>query len=73
VGLGLLALYHLLDNHPPALRVAAGIVAAVGAVFFVLFASLFGGLIRYLGPAALIAIGALVILRSVTANQRPKE
>jgi hypothetical protein len=74
VGASLWALYTLLGQRPRELRLAAGIVAGVGAVLFVLFASLFGGAIRYIGPAALIAIGALVITRALTgAGQRPQE
>jgi hypothetical protein len=61
VALGLLALYWL-TNRDKGLLVAAAIVGGVGLVFFVIFASAFGGVIRYVGPVMLIGIGLLILL-----------
>jgi hypothetical protein len=63
VGLGLLMLYAL-GERSSGLLTAAGIVGGVGLVLFVIFASIFGGWFRLLGPAVLIAIGLLLLIRS---------
>ncbi|MBN1399732.1 MAG: hypothetical protein JXA74_02780 [Anaerolineae bacterium] len=65
VGLGLLCLYLLTPERPRGLLVAAAIVGGVGALFFIIFGSVFGGAIRIAGPVLLILIGLLVILRGV--------
>jgi len=62
VGLGLLALYALGDRDK-GLLVASAIVGGIGLLFFIIFASAFGGLIRILGPVALILIGILFLVR----------
>jgi hypothetical protein len=67
VGLGLLAIYGL-GKREQGLLVAAGIVSGIGLVFFVIFASAFGGLIRLLGPAALILIGVFILMRGLQAR-----
>ena len=64
VGLGLLAMYYL-GHRSDGLLVAAGIVGGSGLLFFFVFASAFGGIFRWVGPLALIGVGALVILRGV--------
>ncbi len=64
VGIGLLSLY-LLGNRPRGLLVAAGIVGGVGLLFFVIFASAFGGLVGLLGPVVLILIGLLIAVRGI--------
>jgi hypothetical protein len=68
VALGLLFLYYL-TNRDPGLLVAAAIVGGVGLVFFVIFASAFGGAIRFLGPLALIAVGLLVLLGALKGHR----
>jgi hypothetical protein len=60
VGMGLLVFY-LLGNRAQGLLVGAGIVSGIGLLFFVIFASAFGGLFRLLGPVALILMGILII------------
>ncbi|MGI6381028.1 MAG: hypothetical protein ACOX2R_09730 [Anaerolineae bacterium] len=64
VGLGLLAMYFL-GHRSDGLLVAASIVGGSGLLFFMIFASAFGGIFRWVGPLALIGVGALVILRGV--------
>lgn len=64
VGVGLLLLY-LLTNRPPGLLLAAEIVGGIGLFFFVLFASIFGGWIRFVLPIITIAVGCLFLLRGV--------
>ena len=64
VGLGLLMLY-LLGHRQQGLLVAAGILIGVGAVFFVVFSSIFVGWIRFLAPVVLILVGILAIMRGV--------
>ncbi|MGC9360281.1 MAG: hypothetical protein ACP5G7_07905 [Anaerolineae bacterium] len=64
VGLGLAALYGLGHRHQ-GLLIAAGIVGGSGVLFFLIFASAFAGIFRWVGPIALIAVGALIILRGV--------
>jgi hypothetical protein len=70
VGLGLFMLY-LLGNQNRGLLTASGIVAGIGMVFFIIFASIFGGAIRIVGPAALILAGVLLMLRG--ARRQPTE
>jgi hypothetical protein len=75
VGLGLLALYALGDRDK-GLLVASAIVGGIGLVFFIIFASAFGGLIRILGPVALILIGILFLVRGArerVAEEIPEE
>jgi hypothetical protein len=69
VGLGLLFLYFL-SVRQPGLLTAAAIVCGIGLFFFAIFASIFGGVLRILGPAALILIGILIMLNAV--NRRAK-
>jgi len=64
VGLGLL-LFYLVANRQQGVLVAATIVGGVGLVFFVIFASIFGGWIRLLVPVILIVVGCLLLLRGV--------
>ncbi len=64
VGLGLLMLYAL-GERSSALLAAAGIVGGVGLGLFVIFASIFGGWIQFLGPVVLITIGLLLLIHSV--------
>jgi hypothetical protein len=64
VGLGFAALYGLGHRHQ-GLLIAAGIVGGSGLLFFLIFASAFGGIFRWVGPLALIAVGAMIILRGV--------
>jgi len=65
VGVGLLLMY-LLGERKRGLLIAAGIVGGIGALFFIIFASAFGGiLIRLIGPAALILAGVLFITKAV--------
>ena len=61
VALGLLCLYFL-SHRERGLLVAAGIVGGVGLVFLVIFASAFGGVIRFVGPVALIGLGLIILL-----------
>jgi hypothetical protein len=61
VALGLLALY-LLTNRPRGLLVATTIVGGIGLVLFVIFSTAFGGIMRFVGPLLLIAVGLLVLL-----------
>ena len=75
VGVGLLMLY-LLGSRAQGLLVAACIVGGIGLVFFVIFASAFGGLIRLIGPVALILIGILILMggyRRRAEEDRPPE
>ena len=70
VGVGLLMLY-LLGGRERGVLVAASIVGGIGLVFFVIFATAFGGILSILGPIALIAVGVLVIISG--ARQRAEE
>lgn len=72
VGAGLLALYAL-GHRSQGLLVAAGIICGIGLVFFIIFASAFGGMIRLLGPAALIVIGVFILLRGLQAQSGAPE
>jgi len=69
VALGLLCLYWL-TQHDQGLLVAAGIVGGVGLVFFVIFASAFGGAIRFVGPLLLIGVGLLILLGSLKGHNK---
>ncbi len=62
VALGLLTIYFL-GHQDKGLLVAASIVGGIGLFFFVIFASAFGGWLRYLIPLALILIGLMFLLR----------
>lgn len=64
VGLSLLMLYALWERSP-ALLTAAAIVGGVGLALFLIFASIFGGWIQFLGPVVLIVIGLLLLIHSV--------
>jgi len=64
VGVGLLLLY-LIGPRERGLLVGASVVGGVGVLFFVIFASVFGGVIRFLGPIVLVAVGALVLIEGV--------
>lgn len=64
VGLGLAAMYYL-GHRSQGLLLAASIIGGSGLLFFLIFASAFAGLFRWVGPSALIVVGALVILRGV--------
>jgi len=64
IGLGLATMYGLGHRHQGVL-IAASIVGGSGLLFFVIFASAFEGIFRWVGPLALIAVGALIILRGV--------
>ncbi len=70
VGVGLMLLY-LLRNRPAGLLVAAAIVGGIGVIFFVIFASAFGGILRLLAPIALILMGLLIILGGLTRRPGP--
>ena len=66
---GLLALYWL-GNRERGLLVAAGIVGGIGALFFVIFASIFGGWLRFLVPVVVIVVGLLLLIRGVQDRAR---
>lgn len=68
VGAGLLMLY-LLGSREEGVLVGAGVVGGIGLVFFVIFASVFGGLMRLLGPAAVILIGIVMIVRGLRQRE----
>ena len=70
VGVGLLMLY-LLGNRERGVLVAAYIVGGIGLVFFIIFASAFGGLIRLIGPMVLILVGILILISG--ARRRAEE
>jgi len=75
VGLGLFLLY-LLGNRAHGLLVASSIVASIGVFFLLIFGSIFGGLIRLLGPVALILVGLLLIANEFkrrNSRQYPQE
>lgn len=75
VGVGLLMLY-LLGTREEGVLGGAGIVGGIGLVFFVIFASAFGGWIRLLGPVALILTGILVMVRGIRereASNKPND
>lgn len=70
VGVGLLLMY-LLGEQKRGLLVAAGIVGGIGALFFIAFASAFGGILfRLIGPAALILAGALFLTKAARLRGR---
>jgi uncharacterized membrane protein len=64
VGVGLLAIY-LLTNQAKGVLLAACILGGIGLVFFMIFASAFGGLPGILAPTALILAGILIGLRGI--------
>lgn len=75
VALGLFFLY-LLTNRPQGLLVAAAIVGGIGLLLFVIFASAFGGVIRFVGPVLLIALGLVILLGGLKGqfgNKAPNE
>lgn len=65
VALGLLALYWL-TNRDRGLLVAAAIVGGVGLVFFFIFS----GVLTFLGPLLLIALGVLVLVAGLGRRSR---
>jgi hypothetical protein len=69
VGLSLALLYLLTDERPRGLLIAAAIVGGVGALFFVIFASAFGGAVGIVAPVLLIILGMLVLLRGMGSAQ----
>jgi hypothetical protein len=68
VGLGLLAMYGL-GHRSQGLLLAATIVGGIGLFFLAVFGSIFGGVIRIIGPVALIAIGLIVMMHAVRGRQ----
>ncbi len=75
VALGLLFLY-LLTNRPRGLLTAVAIVGGVGLLLFVTAASAFGGVLRYVGPVLLIAVGLVILLAALKGqpgNNAPNE
>jgi hypothetical protein len=71
---GLLALYWL-GNRDRGLLTAAWIVGGIGLVFLVIFASAFGGVIRFVGPLMLVAAGLLLLFGGFKrrGNKQPNE
>jgi len=75
VGVGLLAIY-LLSNRARGVLATAAILGGIGLIFFMIFASAFGGLPGILAPAALILAGILVAIAGIrrrTGQESPKE
>jgi hypothetical protein len=66
---GLLALYWL-GNRDRGLLTAAWIVGGIGLVFLVIFASAFGGVIRFLGPLMLVAAGLLLLFGDLKGRNK---
>jgi hypothetical protein len=64
VAAGLFALY-LLTDRPRGLLLAVGIVGGVGLLLLAIFATAFGGGLRYLAPVALVVIGLFLMMRGI--------
>lgn len=62
LGLSFLVLYRL-SGQPKPLAVVGAAFVGVGAFFFLVFASAYGGLVGIIGPLLLIALGLALMMR----------
>ena len=75
LGFSFLVLYYLTDR-PKGLGVVGAAFVGVGAFFFLIFASAFGGLVGLIGPLLLIILGLVLLMRGRLfrgGGSRPEE